>query len=138
LAHQPRVQDQEVHVWRAARRGAGTDGAEAVDAARVGGRASPAGKSRIVEAPGGVGLPDLEDHVVERLAVELGHHPGDLDRRGKISGQVARLLGEFPGKERPERHLGGGNQAAHGITAVPLRPRTTSWCSKIISFWWAE
>src|SRR6185503_21070486 len=100
--------------------------AEAVDAVRVGCRTSPTGKSRIVEASGGVGLPDLEDHVVERLAVELGHAPRDLDGGGKISGQVVRPLRELAREERPQRHLGGGNQAAQGSTAAPLRPRTTS------------
>ena len=55
------------------------DGAEAVVALGVGRGASPAGERRVVEAAGRIRLPDLEDHVVERLAVELGHPAGDLD-----------------------------------------------------------
>src|SRR5688572_734506 len=136
LPHQPRIQDEEVDVGSASGRRAGPDGAEAVVALGVGRGASPTGKRRVVEAPSGVRLPDLEDHVVERLAVELGHPAGDLDHFTRCTlGKIVRPLRELARKKWAEGHLGSGNQPAHGNSALALRPRTTSWCSKIISLW---
>src|SRR5688572_23161717 len=134
LPHQPRIQDEEVDVGSASGRRAGPDGAEAVVALGVGRGASPAGKRRVIEAPSRVRLPDLQDYVVERLAVELGYAPGDLDHLTRCTlGKVIRSLRELARKKWAKGHLGGGNEAAHGICALALRPRTTSWCSKIIS-----
>ena len=43
--------------------------------------------------------------------------------------EIAQALRELAREERPERHLRGGNEAAHGMPGVALRPRTTSWYS---------
>ena len=107
----------------------GPHGAEAVLAARVGRRPAPARENRVVEAAGGVRLPDLEDHVIERLAVELGDAARDFDRLGGTGREVVHALREFRRKERAERHLGGRDEALHGMRAAALRPRTTSSCS---------
>src|SRR3989440_7873563 len=129
LAHQARVEDQEVDMRRAALIRARLDGAKAVFALGVGGSAAPAEEARIVEAPAVVGLPDLEDYVVERLSVELHHPAGKLDdfAVGTTNGQIIRALRELARKERAEGHLARGDEARHGIAGVPLRPRTTIW-----------
>src|SRR5205823_20760 len=96
--------------------------------------ASPAEEIRIVVAAFGVGLPDLDHHVVERLGVELGDDAADLDHLavGALAGddrQVIGALRELAREERPERHLGGRGEARHGMRGAALRPRTTSWYS---------
>ncbi len=119
---------------RAALDRAGPDGAEQVDAVGVRGRAAPAEEIGIVVAPGGARLPDLEDGVVERLAVGLRHAAGDLDRFARrpaafADREVARAVAEFAREERPEGHRPRWPQRLHGRDAVARRPRTTIWYS---------
>src|SRR6185436_19795593 len=133
LAHQAGIEHQEIDVRRPAANLAGSYCLEEVPSAPVGRRAAPAEEIRVVEAALGVGLPDLDHHVVERLAVELADDAADLDHLalGALAGddrQVVGTLRELARKERAERHLGGGRETRH-MRGAALRPRTTSWYS---------
>src|SRR3954470_3967595 len=103
LAHQARVQDQQVDVRCATFVSAGLHGAKAVDTVGVGGGAPLAEEIGIVEATAAVGLPELEHDVIQRPAVDLRDATGDLDDlTRRAHGQVARGLRELARKERPE------------------------------------
>ncbi len=97
----------------------------------IGRRAPPAEELRVVEAACGVRLPDLEDQVVERRAVELGDAAGDLDHLANRffsvkDSQIIGALRELAREERPGRHFSAGDQSLHGMPGAALRPRTTS------------
>ena len=111
--------------------GAGLDGAEAIDAVGVGGGAAPAEEVGIVEAALGVGLPDLEHHVVERLAVELRDAAGDLDRLAlrRLAARSFAPCANSRGKNGPSVISPVGISGFMAATAAASRPRTTSWYS---------
>src|SRR5712691_3993504 len=79
LAHQPRVEQQEIDVRRAAFRRTWFYCFKKKNTIGIGRGTAPAEELRVVEAARGVCLPDLEDQVVERFAVELRDASGDLD-----------------------------------------------------------
>src|SRR6185503_1989756 len=126
LAHETGVQDQEIDMRCPPLARSWPYCSKNISAGGVSRGAAPAAEGGIVEAPLGVGLPDLEHHVVERAAVGLHHAAGNFDRLTlSTRGEVVRAGGELAWEERPERHLRRGHVPRHGSSAAALRPRTT-------------
>src|SRR6266571_3651070 len=76
LAHQPRIEQQEIDVRRAAFRRTWFYCFKKKKTTGIGRGTAPAEELGVVEAARGVRLPDLDDQVVERFAVELGDASG--------------------------------------------------------------
>ena len=129
------------------RSGARRHGGERVRARAVGGRAAPAGEGVAVAAqrarplddqPVGVGLPELEERVGDRLAGPVEHPPVQPDRAraaGRHQGRVAVVLRDRSAKNGPtvwpgvggRRHVllleGRGRRAGeHDVPAVAGAP----------------
>src|SRR6185436_2934179 len=101
LPHEPGVQDQKIDVRCPPFDRTRLDGFENVNTIGVSRGAAPAAEGGVVEAALGVGLPDLEHHVVERAAVSLRHAAGNFDRLTlSTRGEVVRAGGELAWEER--------------------------------------